>query len=269
VPAPSAPDLQPGIVVFAVLDPASAEQVVLLMQSRASVPDTTGQIIVPNDPIVSSGETPISGARLVLYGSTGDSAVAIEDRVLRSDHLGAGVYRFYSGLQSVAPRGTYIPIVAGRTYRLRVSSTLGEAEGTTRVPTVDRVSAGPARNLNMARDSVVLTNNPQAAGYVYSLRAANGTSTEGDLQYHRDFERRLILPTGDAWAFAFVRERFVLGSRHVLTVSAADSNYFEYYGAQGDPFADRTQRTTLKGAAGVFGSVLVIVALPVTVTQVP
>ena len=106
-----------------------------------------------------------------------------------------------------------------------------------------------------------------AAGFVYSLRGANGTQTEGDQQYRRDLERRLILPTGDDWAFSFVSERLRVGTRHFLTVTAADSNYFAYYGSQGDPFADRTQRTTLKGAAGVVGAITVVAAIPITITQ--
>ena len=271
VPAPSGPDLQPGIVLFGVLDPGSSEQIVLLMQSRASMPDVSTISIVPNDPIVSSGETPISGARVVLYGPTGDSAVAIEDRVSRPDHLGAGVYRIYTaGNEAFLPQGDFLPLVPGSSYRLHVVSTLGEADGTTLVPSVDRVIAGPTHNVIIGRDSVLLaTGAARAAGYVYSLRASNGTSTEGDLQYRRDLERRLILPSGDDWAFAFVRDRLRTGTRHVLTITAADSNYFAYYGAQADPFADRTQRTSLKGAAGVFGSVLVIAAVPITVVQGP
>jgi hypothetical protein len=269
VPAPSAPDIQPGIVVFAVLDPGSAEQIVLLMQSRASVPDVKQISVVPNDPIVSSGETPISGARVVIYNATGDSAVAVEDRLQRSDHLGAGVYRFYTGGPiGFAPPGTFITLIAGRTYRLRVTSPLGEAEGTTTLPTVDRVITGAPRNVNLTRDSVLLTGNSViGAGYIYSLRGANGTSTEGDQQYRRDLERRLILPSGEDWAFSFALERMRTGSRHFLTVTAADANYFEYYGSQGDPFADRTQRTTLKGAAGVFGAISVAAAIPITITQ--
>jgi hypothetical protein len=269
VPAPSAPDLQPGLVVFSVLDPGSAEQIVLLMRSRGSVPDESQFTIVPNDPITSSGETPVSGARVVLTSADGDSAVAIEDRVSRPDRLGAGVYRIVSGGPvGFTPPGAFLPLIAGKTYRLRVTSSVGDAEATTRLPTVDRLVTGPSRNLNLARDSVLLTGSVvSAAGYIYSLRGSNGTSPEGDQQYRRDLERRLILPTGEDWAFSFVSERLRTNTRHVLTVTAADSNYFEYYGSQGDPFADRTQRTTLKGAAGVFGAITVVAAIPITITQ--
>ena len=269
VPAPTAPPLQPGIVLFSVLDPVSSEQVVLLMQSRAAVPDVSTLTLVPDDPIVSSGETPILGARVVLYGPAGDSAVAVEDRVRRTDKLGSGVYRIWTGgSPTAAPAGAFLRLQTGQSYRLRVSTSLGNAEGTTRVPNALRVVAGASRNVVLSRDSVLLPAvGPSGAGFVYSLRASNGTSTEGEQQYRRVLESRLILPSRqDDWAFAFVRDRLRTGTRHVLTVTAADSNYFEYYGSAGDPFADRTQRTNLTGAAGVFGSVLVLFTQPITVT---
>ena len=268
VPAPTDAAPRAGLVVFSVLNPASTEQVILLMRSRDAVPDTTGLTFVSDDPIVTAGETPVIGARIVLYAPTGDSAVAVEDRVRRTDHLGAGVYRIWSaGSAASAPAGAYLPLGTGQRYRLRVTSTVGEAEGTARVPSADRVVTGLSRVISLSRDSVVLPElGARAAGFVYSLRGGNGTSNEGDPQYRRVIERRLVLPSGhDDWAFAYARGVLRGGTRHTLTVTAADTNYFEYYGSQVDPFADRTGRTNLRGAAGVFGSTLTIYTQPITI----
>ena len=117
-----------------------------------------------------------------------------------------------------------------------------------------------------ARQRAVRPTATASGGFVYSLRGSNGTTLEGDPQFRRDLERRLVLPSGDAWAFSYARDRLRTGTRHVLTVTAADSNYFEYYGSQGDPFADRTQRTTLRGAAGVFGAITLVYTQTVTIT---
>lgn len=267
--APTAASVEPGLVVFGVLNPGSTEQVVLLMRSRAAVPDTTGRTFISDDPIVSSGETPVTGARVVLYGPAGDSAVAVEDRVRRTDRLGAGVYRLWTaGGAASAPAGAYLPLTTGLTYRLHVTSPLGTADGRTLLPAADRIiGSTTSRTISLARDSVILPElGARGAGFVYSLRGSNGTSNEGDPQYRRNVERRLVAPSSaDDWAFAFGRGFFTLGSRHTLTVTAADSNYFEYYGAQGDPFADRTGRTNLRGAAGVFGSALTIYTQPITI----
>jgi len=267
VPAPSAPAVESGLVVFAVLDPGVNEQVFLLMRSRSAKPDTTARPVIVDDPIVSSGETPVSGATVVIYSPAGDSAVAVEDGARRPDHLGAGVYRVW-GTAATASPGALMPIIAGRRYRLRVASSVGDAEGTTLVPSADRIGAAAARNVSLARDTVLMPASViNAAGYVYSLRSTNGNA-EGDPQYRRDLERRLVLPSGgDDWAFAYARDRLRTGSRHSLTVTAADSNYFDYFGAQSDPFADRTARTTLRGAAGVFGSVLIVFTQSITVSS--
>jgi Domain of unknown function (DUF4249) len=265
VPAPTAPPVEPELVVFGVLDPTTTEQVILLMRSRESVPDTTPHPIDPNDPVVSAGETPVTGATVVLYGPTGDSALAVEDRTRRSDHLGAGVYRLWgNGSPAFAPQGAYLVVLQGRQYRLRISSSLGDAEATTTVPSASQTVSGALRTVSLARDSVMLSGpTVNGAGFVYTLRAANGTSVEGNPQYRRALERRLMLPTTTEWAFAYAKDRLRAGTRHVLTVAAADSNYLEYYGGDTDPFADRSQRTTLRGAAGVFASAFVFYQQPV------
>lgn len=267
VPAPAAPDVRPGLVVFSILDPAAGEHVVLLMRTRASVPDAAPRPVDTTDPIVSSGETPVSGARVVLTSPTGDSAVAVEDVARRSDGRGAGVYRIAPGITPLGG-GRFFPVLPGRTYRLRVSSVLGDAEGTTRVPLAATLLVATPRTVHLARDTVAMPPGAvEAAGFVYSLRGASAGVSEGDAQYRRALERRLILPSGgDDWAFAYARDRLVPGTRHTLTVTAADSNFFAYYGAQFDPFADRTRATSLRGASGVFGSVLVIYTGLVTIT---
>ena len=264
--APTQLTAAPGLVVFSVLDPAAPEQTVVLMQTRPAVRDTTSRAVLIDDPIVSAGEIPVTGARVVLYGPTGDSAVAIEDRVRRTDHLGAGVYRIWSsGIAATLPAGAYLPVAMGARYSLKVQSTVGAAEATTSVPSNDRNLNVAARTLNRSRDTVLMgESRAQAAGFIYSLR--NGNATVGTPQFRRSIERRLVLPAGNEWAFAYVRARFTLGSRYTLTVTAADSSYFAYYSSEGDPFADRSAKTTLRGATGVFGSVLLMYASVVTVT---
>ncbi len=267
VDPPTAPTSPPGLVVFGVLDPTGADQVVLLMQSRTTAPSLAGRTFNANDPIVSAGETPVMGAHVVIADVAGDSAVLVEDRVRRSDGLGAGVYRLF-GSSAGAPLGAVLAVRAGHEYQLRVHASLGDATGTTRVPTATPAPiAGSTRAIVVGRDSVVLPDIAitGASGFVYTLRAATSLTTEGNAQYRTALEPRLVLPTGDDWAFAYARDRLVVGSRHVLTVQAADSSYFAYYSADTDPFADRSSRTTLRGAAGVFGAVLPVAAVPVLV----
>lgn len=266
-----AAEAAPGLVLFGVLNPAGTEQVVLLMRSRSTAPSTAGLVFNPADPIVTIGETPVTGARVVVSNAAGDSAVLVEDRVRRPDRLGAGVYRLFTGAPAAAPTGAYLALRPAQLYRVRVRSTLGEAEGAARVPSaspapVTAIAGAAGGGFVLGRDSVVLPPIAvsAAAGFVYSLRTPTGAQ-EGDTQYRGALERRLVLPAGEGWAFAYARDRLADGATHVLTVVAADSSYFAYYSADTDPFADRSSRTTLRGAAGVFGAVLPIAAVPLRV----
>jgi hypothetical protein len=234
---------------------------------------------VPEDPIASSGETPVTNARVVLVGPAGDSAVLVEDRRRRADRLGSGVYRLWSGSAAAAvaagaTAGAYLPVTAGGAYALRVTATVGgapvTATGAARVPAVARpVATAAARTVSLARDSVVLADPgvAGASGFVYSLRTANGAGAIGDPQYRGAFEPRLVLPGAAARDAAFGWATFVPGTRVVLTVTAADSNYYAYYRADADPFADRSRRTTLAGASGLFGAALPVASVAVAVTN--
>lgn len=275
VPAPTAPAPEPGLVIFGVLNPAAGEQVVMLMETRAAAP--AARQFAPEDPVASSGETPVTGARVVLTDAAGDSAVLVEDRVRRADRRGAGVYRLWGTAAAAGAAGAAapasLPVAQGGAYRLRVAATVGgravAAEGTARVPSVASPPPAAARTVRVSRDSVVLAD-PGAAGasgYVYSLRAENGITPLGNPQYRRAFEPGLYRPSGAAWAFAYAREYFVPGPRYVLSVVAADTNFFAYYAAEGDPFADRSRRTTLRGASGLFGAVAPVAAVPVWLTS--
>ncbi|MDB4909042.1 MAG: hypothetical protein JWO05_3826 [Gemmatimonadetes bacterium] len=266
LPAPTVPSVEPGLVVFSVLDPALGEQVVLLMETRAVVPDTTLRVTT-DDPIVTSGETPVLDARVVLYGPNGDSAVAVEDRVRRPDHLGAGVYRIWSlGAPSAAPADAFLSLLPGQRIRLKVTSAVGSAAASTQIPGIDRVITGNTVVM-MGRDSLVLTTTPTGAGgFVYSLRNSNNVGREGDEQYHRALERHLIMPgVEDEWAFSYAVAFLRRLTRHTVTVTAVDSNYFAYFGESSDPFKDRSAGTNLRGAAGVFGSSIVFYSVVVNI----
>ena len=162
VPAPTAPPPAPGLVVFGVLNPAGPEQVVLLMQSRGAVPDAAGFQFVAEDPIVTSGETPVTNARVVLVGPAGDSAVLVEDRVRRADRRGAGVYRLWSGSAAAAivagaTPAAHLPVTAGGAYALRVTTVFRREDGRWRV--VHR-HGDPLPGAEAARDRVAGPGDP-------------------------------------------------------------------------------------------------------------
>lgn len=269
LPTLAVPEAPPGFAVFGVLNPSVVQQQIFLMRTREIAPDTTGLTFLPDDPIASSGETPVSGARVVIYGPSGDSAVAVEDRTRRADGRGAGVYRIWgAGNPAAAPPGAFIPVRQGNLYRLRVTTDVGEAVAHTRVPR-GTPTLGPSRTLDLSADSLIMPDpSAEAAGFVYSLRSVTLAVVDGVQQYRRQLERRLVLPPpSEDWAFAYARESLQGAIRVVFTVTAVDSSYLAYYGRESDPFADRSSGTSLRGAAGVFGSALVLYSVQATVRE--
>src|SRR5687768_1987255 len=99
-------------VVHAVLSTDFGESAVLveeLLTGRAPVNDST--ISNADDPIQSGGGVPISGARVVIADDEGNSAVAIETRVLRGtppEAGGTGVYKIVNGPPTTGSRGNVI-----------------------------------------------------------------------------------------------------------------------------------------------------------------
>jgi hypothetical protein len=264
---PTLPAPPTRLVVHAVLDPQAPTQVILLQESRAFQPGQPTSSFDPDDPIVSVGEVPVSNARVVLYAGNGDSAVAAEDRTSSPSGKGAGVYRIWSSSIVAPPAsavGAFLPVHPGEHYRLRITSRFGVAEGTTLVPK----SSGPFESggsgfweFDPRYDSLRMrpTQAP-AAGYLYRDTVGDQVLTFND-RFRRDLEQWLILPSAnDDWGFAFARDLFVAGSWHMLSVTAVDSNYFAYYSTAFDPFASRSDQTALKGAIGLFGSVLPLFA---------
>ena len=274
-PAPTVPAPPPRLVVHGVLDPRAVTQVVMLQESRAFRSPLPSGTYDPNDPIVTWGEIPVSNARVVLYAANGDSAVGAEDHTLSPGGKGAGVYRFWSS-SIVAPpasaAGAFMPIHQGERYRLRITSKFGVAQGTTLVPRSNRSLESDDRFLqfDLTRDTLRMrAAQVSAAGYLYRDEMGQELITFND-RYRRDLERQLILPSAnDDWAFAFERELFTVGSSHVLSVTAVDSNFFDYYATAFDPFESRSDQTALTGAAGLFGSVLQLYVIGVDIRRRP
>ena len=252
------------MALFAVLNPRLAEQVVLLQETRALESDSARVAVAdPDNPVVAAGERPISGARVVLYGPAGDSAVAIEDRTRRTDGKGAGVYRIWSGATSQgAPVGAYMRIRDGARYRLRVASVLGTAHGATTVPSASIANVGTTLLLNVERDTLRLPAGVVAGGG-FMLRAQSAQRTPYGVGFYERYRRvlgdgPLFAPVGDSSAaFEFARDRLVPGVVQQLSITAVDSNYYAYLATDFDPFGDQAHASTLIGAAGVFGAAVV------------
>jgi hypothetical protein len=249
-----------------VLNPAVSDQVILV--ERALTGRNTTLVDVPYDsldPILSGGGVPVSGARVVVYGPQGDSAVALEDRVTRPDARGAGAYR----LRHVAvgiPRpagGQLITLTPGLTYRLRITSGDDVVTGETTIP------ASPPRNevvvqpFNRDRDSVFIGWNPVAEAARYVVHVA---SPRGAFQLFVDDFEYLVAGTLSNTSQVGLPKVFVPGFFQTVEVAAVDANFHDYYRSGSDRFTGRGLLTHLQGATGLFGSYVLLRTIQFDVT---
>jgi hypothetical protein len=241
-----APEVEPRAVVHAVLNPTSAQQLVIVERTLRSAAGAQ-QV-----------RDAITDARVVIHGPHGDSAVAVHDA------SNAGVYRLQSitvtdGSPGGAP-STTLRLRPGEQYRLRIETSLGVVLGETTIPVAGPID-GARRTFNVDRDTLRLVGAAARGASGYVLR--HETFTGGRERFVTSLDDPLVFPLKQAgaaadeqeWAFAFVRAWVRPGHAQGFAIVAVDSNYFRYYVAGFDPFGDDTRGNTLSGGVGLFGSV--------------
>jgi hypothetical protein len=240
------------IVVHAVLDPLPATQVVLveeLLTGRVRVNEQTPDSA---DLIVSGGGVPISGARVVVTASSGDSAVAVEDVVSRGDGKGAGVYRFRNA-QKTMGQPDFLLVSPGERYTLRVETPGGSVvTGSTLVPNTIPTSLNlSARPFNRDRDSLFLQWSAVQQAHRYAIRV---DAPRGPLVVFVDSLEYLVSGTLRNFFSEGLPAAFVPGFRQTITVGAVDENFYDYFRSQNNPLTGSGLIDHLQGGRGLFGS---------------
>lgn len=235
-----------GIVIHGVLNPSASTQVILVertLTGTKNIPDTNFD---SSDPIISAGGIAITGATVELIDSTGKITRAVEDRVANISGKGSGVYRLpISGAS----------LVLGGRYQLHVHTPTGEdATAFTRIPRpATRLSGGLTRTLNRDHDVLVAqwSRVPGARSYAVRVESPFGpfflfTDSTG------------IRFTGDLRnIFAGNLERvFIPGFRQDMLIAAVDSNFYDYYRTNNDPFTGAGIISRINGGLGLFGSMV-------------
>ena len=251
------PPATPGVVVHAVLNAGAINQVVLLEQTLsgvAEVPDTNFDAL---DPIASAGGLPISGATVEIIDSTGRTFRGVEDQVTNNSiQRGTGVYR-------VPIAGA--ALILGSRYQLRIRTPDGKlVTAFTRVPRADVRSTG-ALNRTMNRDHDALDAQWTAAvsTRTYAVRVE---TPFGPFFLFTD-STRLHLSGDLRNLFADdLQHVFIPGFRQDVLVAAVDSNFYDYYRTNNDPFTGSGIISRIDGGIGLFGSMVTMTSGTITVT---
>ena len=246
-------------VVHAVLNPVTpqGDYVVLLEHTLTGSVDTRADVHDPEDPIASGNGVPISGARVEITRTDGTrTAFAIEDASARSDHKGAGVYRFLNQpcTPFFCPQNAQV-ITRGGHYRLRITlpgATTSTIEGETTVP-VTQPLANPSLRIRFdrERDTLRLTWPAAEHAYRYVLQIQ---TPYGPFQAFSD--TNAILLSGGLRNFLSDRLPLVFtpGFEQAVQIAAVDTGYYDYYRTINDPFTGSGLLSNVRGATGLFGS---------------
>jgi hypothetical protein len=240
------PKTTPTIVVHSVLNPLFGEQIVLVertLTGSVNIPDTNYDAA---EPILSGGGVPVSGATVEITDPNGVVYVGVEDRTVTPNGKGAGVYRVPLRGASIAFGGRYI---------LHVRSQIGEeVSAATRVPSgLGRSTNGLTRVLNRDHDALVAAWPANEGARSYAVRIE---SPFGPFFLFTDSTRIRI--SGDLRnVFAGELQRvFVPGFRQDMFIGAVDSNFYDYYRTNNDPFTGAGIISRVNGGLGLFGSIV-------------
>jgi Domain of unknown function (DUF4249) len=244
----SIPASTPSIVVQSVLNTSASFQVVYLERTLTGAqPVKTGTFDAGN-PIASAGGVPIDNALVEITDSIGTLAVGAE--------AAPGVY-------VVLLNGPTLTL--GQRYKLHVHTTDGEdLTAYTRIPLPEVTSTGGlTRTLNRDHDTLNVSWGAALKTRAYAMRVE---SPFGPFFLFTDSLH--VRLTGD------LRNLFASELQHVLVpgfhqdilVAAVDSNFFDYYRTNNDPFTGAGIISRINGGLGLFGSLVTLTNGTLTVT---
>jgi hypothetical protein len=240
------PATESVIVLHGVLSASSPLQYVLVERTwnGSHVVNTGGSPPYnPGDPISTGGGYAEVNAGVEVTTPDGRTLPGTELRLVTADGCCAGVYTFPIVSADLA---------AGGRYRVRVHTTTGESvTAETTVPAAVAASPLARRPFDRTRDTIALDwpPVPDARGYQLRIETPYGAYTA--------FTDRT-----DARLPGGLRNVFVEGLPHVLlpgfrqrvTVTAVDSNFYDYFRTSNDQYSARGLVSRVQGGIGVFGS---------------
>lgn len=251
----------PRVVVHAVLNPDAAEQVVLVESSL------TGRVTIDStvrfdalDPIRTAGGEPITNATVQLFRDDQTNGVEAVETVRNNRRTG----------RYTVPRDALI-IEPGVRYRLRIQTADGrEVTGETRVPGAP-VGWVPGAGevvqptlLNRSVDTLRLNWSASDGARTYAIRVE---TPNGPWFLFSDSTQFALSGTLRNFFVADLPSVFYPGFEQLVSVAAADVNFYDYNRSGNDPFGGTGLISSVQGGLGLFGSMLALERRNVSVTE--
>ena len=239
------PPTESMVSLHGVLSASASSQVVLLERTR----NGTVRMFAPPfdlaDPIVSDEGVAESRAIVRLTTPDGQMLTAVEDNITRPDRKGEGIYRFTLPGSSLA---------AGGKYQLSVRTVGGEVlTAETSMPAGTAAVIAEQKMFDRSRDTVVFEWPTSAGARSYFVRIE---TPFGPRSFFTD-STRVRLP-GDLRNvdITVLPHVFIPGFPQAVTVSAVDSNYYDWYRTHNDALSGNGLVNRVRGGIGVFGSLV-------------
>lgn len=239
------PRTEAFVALHSVLSPTAATQVVLLERTRNGSVFITAPPFDLADPVVSDEGIAESGALVRLMTPAGDTLVAREDNTVRSDRRGEGIYRF-------ALAGSALQ--RGATYRLIVTTARGETlSAETSVPLGDADSVREQVVFDRSTDMVRLSWPEIADARAYFVRIETPFGPRSFFTSATSVQLPGELRNTDVDELPRV---FIPGFPQTVTVSAVDSNYYDWYRSGNNTLTGMGLVNRVEGGLGLFGSLV-------------
>lgn len=248
-------------VVHVVLNPTDNRDIQVLLERTLGgrVPTGDGRYD-PDEPVLSAGGEPITGARVAIHrigGPIVDSGVAFEGAASGGGR-GKGLYRLVNaGCNLVCPANG-IALSRGGVYELRIRTAEGE-ELTARTTIPEGIVRPDTNGVRVTFDATRDTYTfrwPAAEGFA---RYAVQLSTPfGPFQTFSSVESLAVNGSLRNFQQDRLPRVFVPGFTQVLSAWAVDRAYFDYFRSGNDPFTGSGLVSNVVGGSGVFGSIFPI-----------
>ena len=247
---PAATTLSP-LIVQGILDARTGVQTIFITRARTGAYVDTSAYAITKD-------EPVRGANITLTLPNGKTLASNQFGPDSAIATAAGSYTFRTADFGFDP-------TTGGTYYVHVMTATGEeASGSTTMPTVAPAvstisgSFGGASYFRRLQDTLRLSWPPVPGARAYEVVIRSPVSEE-----YRIFSDTSVAIAGTKLT---IRGDMVFppGVAVNVIISAVDANYYDYYRAQSDPFAGAPP-SHLTGAVGVFGSIAIILASPISV----
>ena len=238
------PRTDPQFALHGVLSASASTQVVLLERTRAGLVQIVSPSFDLEDPIGSDEGIAETGALMTLLAPDGTVYVAKEDNSTPNGK-GRGVYRFAiagSALQRNA------------IYHLSVATSTGELlSAETSVPEGVPAMAPTLGSMDRKSDTLRLSwpASPGASSYLVRIETPYGPRAFFTESTHVQLPGALRNADVDDLPHVFFP-----GFEQAVTISAVDSNYYDWYRTHDDPLSGEGLINRVSGGLGVFGSLV-------------